>query len=118
MRRGGARARCPLLRAGLELFAATFAHTPAQVCLHNDRFRAAIQPGSLVKFTWEGGVGQPGHVEDRLISWQADASVKLEVDTGAVVGSHRDCPGARQSQGACWAAVHVQAATPAAMLPH
>ena len=36
-----------------------------QVCLHNARFRAAIQPGSVRLFTWEKGVGQPGHVEVR-----------------------------------------------------
>lgn len=54
----------------------------AETCLHNARFREAVVPGSIKVFEWEDGVGQPGHVEDRLLTWQAGAEVALEINTG------------------------------------
>ena len=53
----------------------------AELCLHNERFRAAVVPGSMSAFQWED-LGMKGHPEHRLFTWTVGAQVTVKINTG------------------------------------
>ena len=53
----------------------------AEVCLHNERFKAAVVPGSMRGFQWED-LGMKGHPEDRMFTWAVGAQATVKVNTG------------------------------------
>lgn len=54
----------------------------AEACLQNQRFKAAVVPGSMTGFAWEDQ-GLAGRPEVRAVSHAAGARLTIKLDTGA-----------------------------------